>query len=341
MAQSLAQSLTRSLAPSLPASLALALAAAAPAVPARADPAAQSWTMAVTAIPGDPRHAVADGFAQCVRDASVGKLTLAPEPAPEPEAVAAAVLAGAPRLAAVRLADIPDPDPLFQLETIAYLAAEPTRADKLWTAARLDLERALAARGFAFVFSATGPAAGLFLAREPDSRDALAQLRLAAATTAGARLLAALGATPVALDGTINSVALAAALRDGRLDGFAAEPTAEAAAAASTGTLFLDLAAARPREVLVANRAAYEPLPVDAKTALTACGDKAVAEATVAAKAADAEARTALAARGIAVVSPSEALRADIVAYGEARLADWLQRTGVAGKAIIDSYRAM
>lgn len=301
---------------------------------------AEAWTMAVVAVPGDPRHAVADAYARCVRDASVGKLTLAPEPAPEPQAVAAAVRAGTPRLAAVQLADIPDPDPLFQLETFAGLAADANGTDKLWTAARLDLERALTARGFAFVFSAAGPVAGLFLARLPESRDDLATMRLAAASSAGAGLLAALGVTPVAVP-VADSVSLAAALRDGRLDGFAAEPTAEAAAAASTGMTFLDLAIVRPREVVIANRAAFDALPADGKTALVACGDKAKAEASAAAATADAAARAALAGRGIATAQPSPQLAADIAAYGAAGLADWLLRTGVTGKAILDSFRAM
>lgn len=323
--------------------LAMALLPAAPPS-ATAGPAAETpteaWTMTVVAVPGDPRHAVADAYARCVRDASVGRLTLAPEPAPDPRAVAIAVRAGTPRLAAVHLADIPDPDPLFELETFAGLAADTAATDKLWTAARLDLERALAARGFAFVFSAAGPVAGLFLTRLPDSRDGLAELRLAAASSAGAGLLAALGVAPAAI-GATDSVSLAAALRDGRLDGFAAEPTAEAAAAASTGMTFLDLAIVRPREVIVANRAAFDALPADGKTALVACGDKAKAEASAAAASADAAARAGLAARGIATAQPSPALAADIAAHGAARLADWLQRTGVTGKAILDSFRAM
>lgn len=326
--------------------LAITLIAAA-ATPAAADDASETgkatnaWTLALPTLPGDPRHAVADRFARCVRDASVGKLILAPEAAPAPNALAGAVLAGAPRLATVALAAIPDPDPLFQLETVADLASDAARADKLWTAARLDLERALSARGFAFIFSAAAPPAGLFLPAQPDSRDALAKLRLAAPTVAGARLIATLGLDPVAVPEPADSIALAAALATGRIDGFAAEPTAEAAAAASTGMVFLDLAIHLPREVLVANRVAFEPLPADAKTALVACGDQAKAEAATALLTATTEARRALADRGVPIIAPSEALRADLAIYGAARLADWLQRTGVTGKAIIDAYRAM
>lgn len=331
----------------LAAPLSAGILALAPAVPPAAAEPASVWTMALTATPGDPRHAVADHFAACVRNASAGKLALVLDPdraAAIRGNLAAGVLAGAPLLAAVSLADLPDPDPLFRLETIAELAPNHARADKLWTAARLDLDRLLAARGFALVFSTAAPPAGLFVATVPANRADLARLRLAAPTAAGARLMETLGLAPAPLAAPGDSVALAARLAPDaadRLDGFAAEPTAEAAAAASTGMTFLDLHPALPREVVVANRAAYEPLPADAKTALTACGDQAVAEGAAAARAADAAARAALQARGIAIAAPPAPLQADIAADGAARLSDWLAATGVAGKAIIDSYRAM
>jgi TRAP-type C4-dicarboxylate transport system substrate-binding protein len=304
-------------------------------------PPPQAWTMALTVDANDPRRAVAEHFAQCVRDASVGKLTLALEPAPEPRDLAAAVLAGTPLLATLRLTDVAAPDALFGLETIAYLAPNLAKANKLWTAARLDLDRTLTARGYAFLFSAAAPPAGLCVAATPTTRADLAKLRLAAPTAAGAALLATLGIEPAPLTSLADSVALAALLRAGTIDGFAAEPTAEAAAAASTGMIFLDLAAMLPREVVVANRAAFEPLPADAKTGLVACGDQAIAEGTVAAEKADQAARAALAARGIAQVQPSAPLVAELAAYGQTRLADWLTATGVTGKAILDSFRAM
>jgi TRAP-type C4-dicarboxylate transport system substrate-binding protein len=304
-------------------------------------PPPQAWTMALTVDAGDPRRAVAEHFAQCVRDASVGKLTLALEPAPEPRELAAAVLAGTPRLATLRLTDVPAPDALFGLETIAYLAPDLAKANKLWTAARLDLDRTLATRGYAFLFSAAAPPAGLFAAAAPTTRAELAKLRLAAPTAAGAALLTTLGIEPAPLTSSADSVALAALLRAGTIDGFAAEPTAEAAAAASTGMIFLDLDAMLPREVVVANRAAFEPLPADAKTGLVACGDQAIAEGTVAAEKADQAARAALAARGIQQVRPSAPLVAELTAYGQSRLADWLAATGVTGKAVLDSFRAM
>ncbi|MBR7551912.1 hypothetical protein KC220_25555, partial [Mycobacterium tuberculosis] len=84
----------------------------------------------------------------------------------------------------------------------------------------------------------------------------------------------------------------------------------------------------------------FDPLDADAKTALIACGDKAAAESMAAARAADTAARSALAARGLTVTKPSGALRDDLARIGDARLAEWLQRTGVAGKAILDSFRA-
>ncbi|MBP0573702.1 hypothetical protein J8J27_23665, partial [Mycobacterium tuberculosis] len=117
-------------------------------------------------------------------------------------------------------------------------------------------------------------------------------MKLAAGSPAGARLLAALGIEPV-LPVPASSAQLAAAFAEG-LDGFAAEAEAEAAAAARGGTAFLDLRALFPREVVVANRAAFDPLDADAKTALIACGDKAAAESMAAARAADTAARSAL-----------------------------------------------
>jgi TRAP-type C4-dicarboxylate transport system substrate-binding protein len=322
--------------PALAAALGVAVAVTTAAPTARAG---DAWTFAITASPGTPPRRVAEAFAACVRDGTVGRLTLALETEPDGPALAAAVAAGTPRLATVRLADVTAPDQLFELAEIPGLAPDAAAADRLWTAARMDLERVLAARGLRFLYGAPLAPAGLFLAHAPSETDDLARLRLAAADDAGARLIARLGAAAGTQEPQ-GFAAVSAAVAAGQLDGFAARPDADAIAAAPNGAVYVAIEAGIPREVVVAHLAAFDALDADAKTVLVSCADKAAGEALAAAVAARDARRAALAARDIQIVPATAAVAARLGTTPDARLADWLRRTGVAGKAIVDSYRA-
>ena len=47
-----------------------------------------------------------------------------------------------------------------------------------------------------------------------------------------------------------------------------------------------------------------------------------------------------LAANGMVIEGPSDALKADFQKIGETMTAEWLERAGASGKAVIDAYKA-
>jgi TRAP-type C4-dicarboxylate transport system substrate-binding protein len=106
-----------------------------------------------------------------------------------------------------------------------------------------------------------------------------------------------------------------------------------------TLTHFYDTQAWLPKNMIIANKAAFEAL------------DKPTQEAVLkAAKAAEergwtlAQEKTKwytdqLAAKGMKVLPPSPELKAGFQKIGEQLTADWLKKAGADGQAIIDAYR--
>ena len=48
-----------------------------------------------------------------------------------------------------------------------------------------------------------------------------------------------------------------------------------------------------------------------------------------------------LAANGMEISGPSDQLRSDFMTIGETMTAEWLEKAGDAGKAVVDAYRGM
>ncbi|MGL4494328.1 MAG: TRAP transporter substrate-binding protein DctP, partial [Beijerinckiaceae bacterium] len=106
-------------------------------------------------------------------------------------------------------------------------------------------------------------------------------------------------------------------------------------------THFYDIEGWMPRNLTFVNKAAFDAL------------DKATQDAVVKA-AKDAEERgwkkseeltgwylKELAAKGMKVQKPSEALKAGFQKMGESLTADWLKRAGADGQAVLDAYKKM
>ena len=101
-----------------------------------------------------------------------------------------------------------------------------------------------------------------------------------------------------------------------------------------------DVQAWLPKNMVVVNLDAWNAL--DAETRGIILGAAAMAEQAGWAKARELADwyKEELAAQGMQVAPPSDQLRADFLAMGETMTAEWLERAGEAGAAVVDAYKA-
>jgi TRAP-type C4-dicarboxylate transport system substrate-binding protein len=229
-------------------------------------------------------------------------------------------------------------DPLLGLDTVPFLATSFTDARNLWKASRPAIEQKLAAQGLIVLFAVPWPPQGIFAKTELNSIDDLKGAKWGAYNAGTARIAELVGAQPV----TIQAAELPQALATGVVNTLmTSSATGYDSKAWETMSRFYDTQAWFPKNVTIANKAAFDKLDGATKDAVL----KAAAEAE------DrgwkmSEDKTAwyvdqLKAHGMKVAPPGDALTAGLKGIGEQLAADWLERAGPDGQAVIDAYRKM
>ena len=102
---------------------------------------------------------------------------------------------------------------------------------------------------------------------------------------------------------------------------------------------FYNVQAWLPRNTVFANKAAFEGLDADTRTAVRECGDKAAAEGLATAKQLADFYLKGLREGGMTVGGPSDALRDEFKGFGQTMTEEWLKSVGDEGKAVLQRYR--
>jgi TRAP-type C4-dicarboxylate transport system substrate-binding protein len=229
-------------------------------------------------------------------------------------------------------------DPLFGVDVVPFLATSFADARNLWKASRPAIEQKLAAQGLIALFAVPWPPQGIFAKTELNSIDDLKGAKWGAYNAGTARIAELVGAQPV----TIQAVELPQALATGVVNTLmSSSATGYDSKAWETMSHFYDTQAWFPKNVTIANKAAFDKLDGATKDAVL----KAAAEAE------DrgwkmSEDKTAwyvdqLKSHGMKVAPPGDALKSGLKGIGEQVAADWLKRAGADGQGVIDAYRKM
>jgi TRAP-type C4-dicarboxylate transport system substrate-binding protein len=229
-------------------------------------------------------------------------------------------------------------DPLFGIDVVPFLATSFGDARNLWKTSRPAIEQKLAGQGLIVLFAVPWPPQGIFVKKELNSIDDLKSAKWRAYNAGTARIAELVGAQPV----TIQAAELPQALATGVVNAFmTSSATGYDSKAWETMSHYYDMQAWLPKNVTIANKAAFDKL------------DKATQDAVLKA-AAQAEERgwkmsqdkTAwyveqLKSHGMKVAPPGDALKAGLMGVGDQLTTDWLKRAGPDGQAVIDAYKKM
>lgn len=248
-----------------------------------------------------------------------------------------AVRRGLAPIGEVLISRLANENPVFGVDSIPFLADSYDDGRALWAASRPAVEKLLEEQGLTLLFAVPWPGQSLYLTEEVSDPAQLQGISFRAYNTATERLAELLGMVPT----QVETGDIPTAFATGRVAAMMTSPSTGVSSQAWDFTkVYVDVQAWLPKNMVVVNTAALGALPEDQRAALI--------EAAAAAEtrgwqmsAAETETQMAkLAENGMTVVKPSAALAAAMAAAGETMAAEWLERAGDAGAAILKAYRA-
>lgn len=301
---------------------------------------AETWDMPM-AYPATNYHTEnGDTFAQCVGDATGEALEIVTH-------ANGSLFAGNDIKRAVQTGQAPigerlisahaNENPLFGIDSIPFLATSFEASDRLWDAAEDEIVSVLEDQNLVYIYSVPWPPQGLYVNKPVDSVEDLSGIKFRAYNAATSRIAELAGMVPVQIEAAELSHALATGVADSFIS---SGSTGVDSKVWESLTHFYDVQAWLPRNVIFANKDAFEALDADTQQAIMDCGAEAGSRGTTKAEELTAGYLKTLAENGMEVGEPSDQLREEFAGFGETMTEEWIESAGENGKAIIDAYRA-
>lgn len=226
--------------------------------------------------------------------------------------------------------------PIYGLDSVPFLVTSYAEAKKLYQAQKPALEKRLADEGLVLLYSVPWPPQGLYASKEIKSVADMQGLKFRTYNTATGRIGALAKAVPV----QIEVPDIPTAFATGRVEAMMTSPsTGVDSRAWDFLKFYYDTQAWIPRNVVIANKAAFDALPADQKKAVMEAAKIAEERGWAASEAETATKTKQLTENGISVQNPSEALKSGLGEIGKTITEEWEKSAGPEGKTVLEAYR--
>ncbi|GLV48793.1 C4-dicarboxylate ABC transporter substrate-binding protein [Thermus sp. LT1-2-5] len=299
---------------------------------------AQTWNMATPYPPANFHTQNILQFAKEVEEATGGRMRITVHPGgslfPHPH-ILPAVRNGQIQLGEVLMSLLANENPLFNLDSIPFVATSYEEARRLYQAQRPEVEKWLAQRGVVFLYAVPWPPQGLYTKRPVNSAQDLKGMRFRAYNPATARLAELLGMTPV----QVEAADIPQAFATGIVEAMITSPvTGVDSQAWDFARYFYDVKAWVPKNMVVIGRRAFESLSPQDREALLQAAKRAEERGWRLSQEQEEKALQTLASRGMQVVKPSPQLLSDLKKVGQTMILDWQRQAGATGVKIYRQY---
>lgn len=279
-------------------------------------------------------------FADDVREATGGQLNITVHSAGSlyghPE-IKDSVRRGLAPIGEILLSRLANENPLFEADSIPFLADSYADARALWTASRPAIEALMAEQGLTLLYAVPWPGQSLYLTEEVTDPAALRGVTFRAYNTATEQLANILGMVPT----QVEAGDIPTAFATGRVAAMMTSPSTGVSSQAWDYTsVYIDVNAWLPKNVVFVNTEALNALPEDQRTALLAAAAEAETRGWAMSEAETATQIATLQGNGMTVIQPSAALSEALAAAGEQMTSAWLARAGDAGAAVVAAFEA-
>jgi TRAP-type transport system periplasmic protein len=227
-------------------------------------------------------------------------------------------------------------NPLFGADSIPFLATNYAEARKLYTASKPALEKLLASQGVKLLFSVPWPGQSLYSVKEIKGPDDLKGTKMRAYNPATTRIAQMLKAQPT----TIQLAELGQALATGTVENFLTSSASGVENKLFEQTkFFYPVNAWLPRNATIVSQKSFDALDKPTQEALLKAAATAETRGWAISEQKDSDFIKELAAKGMKISPPSDALRKELLAIGETMTSDWLKTAGADGQNIVDTFR--
>ena len=228
-------------------------------------------------------------------------------------------------------------NPVYELDSIPFLAAGYDQAELLWQATRPAIEEALAERGMILLFAVPWPPQGIYAGKELLSSADIRGLRVRAYNRTTEQLAQLAGGIPT----QVEVPDIPTAFSTGRVDAMITSSSTGANTQAwDYVSHFHDANAWLVKNMVVVNQQAFEALPAPQQQALLAAASAAEQRGWQASREENRAKIAVMAEHGMTIVPINQTLASELKAMGVQMAQEWLERAGEEGRALMESYRA-
>ena len=279
-------------------------------------------------------------FAKDVEQASGGKLKITVHPgaslfkAPE---IKRAVQGNQAQVGEILLSAYENEWPVFGLDGRPFLASSYKEAQRLYQAQKPALEKKLGEQGMMLLYTVPWQPQGLYTKKPIASLTDLKGSKWRAYSPATARIAELIGAQPV----TVQAAELSQAMATGVVESFMTS--------SSTGydsktyehiKYYYNAQAWLPKNAVLVNKKAFDGLDKPTQDAVLKAAATAEDRGWKVSEAKDREYQGLLKKNGMEITEPSPQLKTELrKTVGTPMLAEWIEKAGPEGKAIVDTYQ--
>ncbi len=226
-------------------------------------------------------------------------------------------------------------DPLFEVDSVPYLASDYDEAWKLWQASKDILAERLEGQRLKLLFAVPWPPQGIYTKFPVETGEELRGVKMRAYNKSSESLAELLGAIPT----QVEVPDIPTAFGTGRVDAMITSPSTGANTRAwDYLTNFNHAQLWLPKNMVVVNAREFASLPEDVQAAVESAAAEAEKRGWEASKE-ETDAKIAIMREnGIEISEPSDALAKRLEAVGKTMTEEWLERAGPDGQALLDTY---
>lgn len=234
------------------------------------------------------------------------------------------------------VAAIGNEDPLFEVDSVPFLASSFDQSEKLWKATRPFLAERLDKQGIVLVYGSPWPPQGIYTKKPVEQLSDLAGVRFRAYSPATSRLVSLMGAVPT----TVKTPEVPQAFSTGIIDAMLTSPaTGVDSQAWDYVKYYYDAQVFIPQSFVIINKRAFQRLPENVQKAVLDAGARAEERGWAMSREQTSKLTQTMADKGMVVGNLSEKLSSEMHAIGQTMTEEWLKKAGADGQKLLDAYR--
>lgn len=301
---------------------------------------AETWDMPMAYSATNFHSVTGAEFGKCVTKGTGGALEIVTHPSGslfKGNDIKRAVQTGQAPIGERLLSAHQNENALFGVDSIPFLANSFEASEKLWKAARPEIEKVLDEQNLKLLYAVPWPPQGLYFKKEVNEVADMKGVKFRSYNSATARLAELAGMLPVQVEAAEISQAFATGVAESMVSSGA---TGYDRKVWEHLTHFYEVDSWLPRNYVIVNKDSWNGLDDTTKNVMEACAEMASYAGYWRSVQYTDFTLNGLRAGGMTVAPASEKMQGELVGFGEVMTKEWLEKAGAPGQAIIDAYRA-